>query len=82
MLIKLLIEILMGALAGWIAGKIMKVKKGFWWNVLLGIAGGFVGGLIGNLLGIGGGWITGLILAVGGACLVIWIAQKITKSKK
>ena len=39
----------------------------------------FVGGLIGNLLGIGGGWITGLLLAIGGACLVIWLYRKFIK---
>ncbi|MBQ4384290.1 MAG: GlsB/YeaQ/YmgE family stress response membrane protein, partial [Firmicutes bacterium] len=46
-------------------------------NVILGVVGGFVGGLIGNLLGIGGGWITGLILSIGGACLVVWLYRKI-----
>lgn len=77
MLIKLIVEILIGALCGYIAGKIMKAKKGFWINALLGILGGAVGGFIGNLLGVGGGWLTGIVLSVAGACLVIWICRKI-----
>lgn len=48
-------------------------------NVLLGLAGGFVGGLIGNLLGVGDGWITGILLSIGGACLVVWLWRKFVK---
>ena len=80
MLIKLITEIVLGALAGFIAGKIMDSgDKGFWMNAILGIVGGFVGGLIGNLLHIGGGWIVGLVLSVIGACLVIFIVSKLRK---
>ena len=35
--------------------------------------------IIGNLLGVGGGWITGIILSIVGACLVVWIARKLFK---
>ena len=78
MLIKLIIEILVGAIIGSIAGKIMdKESKGFVVNAVLGIVGGAVGGWIGNLLGIGGGWLSGLILSVVGACLVIYIIGKL-----
>ena len=57
----------------------MGSRHGFWMNALLGIIGGFVGGLIGNLIGIGGGWVTGLILSIIGSCLVIWIVRLVTK---
>lgn len=79
MLIQLIVEILLGALIGWIAGNIMKSKGGFWRNVIIGVLGGALGGWIGNLIGLGGGWITGILLSIGGACLLIWLAKKILK---
>ena len=52
-------------------------SKGIIRNVILGLVGGAVGGYIGNLLGIGGGWVTGIILSIAGACLVVWIVKKL-----
>ena len=70
MIIKLLIELVLGGVAGYLAAGIMKAdQSNMIMNVILGIVGGIVGGFIGNILGIGGGWISGLILAIGGACL-------------
>ncbi len=80
MLLKLIIEIILGGVAGYIAAGLMKMdQSNFVLNVILGVVGGFVGGLIGNLLGIGGGWITGLILSIAGACLVVWAYRKFIK---
>ena len=46
-------RILIGALAGWLAGKIMKGGGfGAFKNILLGIFGGFVGGRIFDEFGI------------------------------
>ena len=80
MLVKLIIEIVIGALCGWAANKIMKGDSSkFLRNLILGVVGGVVGGLIGNLLGVGGGWVTGIILSIAGACLVVWICRKLAK---
>lgn len=80
MLIKLLVSLCVGALSGFAANKIMKGRsEGFLKNALLGIIGGIVGGYLGNLIGIGGGWVSGILLAIGGSCLVIWIARKLVK---
>ena len=80
MLIKLLVELVVGGLSGFAANKIMKSDSGsILKNVLLGVVGGIVGGLIGNLLGIGGGWITGIILCIAGSCLVVWLCKKLFK---
>ena len=77
MLIKLIAEIILGGLCGYAANRIMKGDtSSILKNVILGVVGGFVGGLIGNLLGIGGGWITGLLLSIGGSCLVVWLVRK------
>ncbi len=44
--------IIVGAIAGWLAGLIMKGSgSGFLMNILIGIVGAFVGGLIMNLAG-------------------------------
>lgn len=81
MLWKIISTILVGALCGWIAGKIMKSGGSFLRNVILGIVGGFVGGIIGAILPLGAifGWIGSLALSIAGACLCIWLARKFLK---
>lgn len=70
----LLIWILLGALAGWIAGLIMKSGRNWLVNVVIGVLGAAVGGFVASALGMGG--ITGLnlyslLVAVAGACLLL-----------
>ena len=79
MLVQLLIELAIGALCGFAANKIMGGSSNLIKNIVLGLVGGIVGGLIGNLLGVGGGWVTGILLSIGGACLVVWLYRKIFK---
>ena len=73
--------IILGLLAGWIAGKIMRGSGyGFLGDILLGILGAIVGGWItGALLGIDvtGLNIPSLIVAVVGACLLVAISRAI-----
>ena len=68
-----IIFILLGALAGWLAGKIMKGSGfGFLWNVLLGIGGAVVGGWLFDFVGINAdGTIGSIITAVIGAIVVL-----------
>lgn len=66
--------IIIGGLAGWIAEQIMKSDQGLLMNIVMGIVGAIVANAIlvfvfGNTLG---GWIGQLIVAVIGACLLIW----------
>ena len=81
MFITLLLWLLFGALAGWIAGIIMKSRNTLLWNIILGIIGSFIGGYIATLLGfgsLGGSFsfdIVNIIIAVAGACLVILLAR-------
>ena len=80
MLIKLLVNLAVGGLCGFAANKIMKGDTGsILRNVLLGVVGGFVGGFLGNLIGVGDGWFTGILLSIGGACLVVWLVRKFVK---
>lgn len=71
--------IILGALAGWIAEKIMKANHGLLTNIVLGILGAvalnaILMGVIGTTLG---GWIGQLVIAIVGACSLIWIYRKI-----
>ena len=69
--------IIVGGIAGWIAGLIMKGSgSGVLMNIIIGIIGAFIGGLIMNLLGNVG--VTGfnlwsLLVAVLGAVILLAI---------
>jgi uncharacterized membrane protein YeaQ/YmgE (transglycosylase-associated protein family) len=52
MLWNILVTLLIGALAGWLAGQIMKVKGDFWMNAVLGIVGSGVGRFAAGLIGV------------------------------
>ncbi len=71
-----LYTILIGALAGWLAGKIMKGGGfGAFKNILLGIVGGFVGGWIFRKLGfsIFDGVLGDITQGLIGAILVLFV---------
>ncbi|MBP5236726.1 MAG: GlsB/YeaQ/YmgE family stress response membrane protein [Clostridia bacterium] len=76
---QLIVSILIGALSGWIASKIMKTKGGFIRCLILGVLGGALGGWLGSLIGLGGGWISSIVLSVAGACIIILAAKFILK---
>lgn len=79
----ILLWILLGALAGWLAGLIMGgERRGWLGNILVGILGAAVGGLVASLLGLGGvdGFnLYSLLVAVGGSCLLLWIYSMIQR---
>ena len=78
MLIKLILELVVGGLCGCAANKLMKGdSSSILKNVVLGLIGGVVGGFLGNLIGIGDVWISGIILTIAGSCLVVWLYRKI-----
>lgn len=71
--------ILIGMLAGWIAEKITSSDHGLFTNMLVGVAGSFIGSRLGELLDIPiyGFWRT-LTAAIAGAVvvIVIWNAAR------
>ena len=78
----LLFSIIVGAVAGWLAGKIMRGGGfGFLINLLLGLVGGAVGGWLFTLLGINwdNGWIGQIGTGVVGAVVVLWVASLFKK---
>ena len=69
--------IIIGAIAGWLAGNIMKGGGfGLLVNIILGIIGGVVGGWVFSILGISsnGGLIGSLVTSVVGAVVVLFVA--------
>lgn len=71
-------SIIIGILAGFFAGKIMRGGGfGCLWNLLLGVVGGAVGGWVFGMFDISwdGSWIGQLLTAVVGAVLVLYVAS-------
>lgn len=83
MLLNLIIDVLIGALVGWLAGRIMHTTGGFLLNAILGVVGSAVGTLLAGLIGISAKRVSigGIIISVAGACLVIWIVRKLSGKK-
>jgi uncharacterized membrane protein YeaQ/YmgE (transglycosylase-associated protein family) len=74
--------IVIGALAGWIAGSLVKGGgSGILTNVLTGIAGALIGGFLLSFFvdtAAGGWWFT-LFTAVLGSVILLWILGKVRK---
>lgn len=78
--------IILGALSGWIASIIMKKNSqmGGFANIIIGILGAFVGGLLVQLIGrrgVTGFNIWSLIVSVIGAIVLLWVINLFTKNK-
>jgi uncharacterized membrane protein YeaQ/YmgE (transglycosylase-associated protein family) len=70
--------LIIGLIAGYIAEKVTASDHGLLTNLLVGIAGSFVGGNLARLLNIEFyGWLGNLIVATIGAVLLIWIWRKV-----
>lgn len=66
--------LLIGVLAGYVAEKAMKRNHGLFTNMLVGIAGSFVGGALAGVLNINFyGFAGNLIVAIAGAILILWL---------
>lgn len=80
----ILLWIVLGALAGWIASIIMGTseRQGIIMDVLLGILGAFVGGFIMSLFnqpGVGGFNLYSIVVAVLGAVLLVGLKKALQK---
>ena len=80
-----LLWIILGAVAGWIASLIMKTNQsqGLLMDIIVGIAGAFIGGFVFNLFGAAG--TTGfnfysLFVAVVGAIVLLFIVKSLRRA--
>jgi uncharacterized membrane protein YeaQ/YmgE (transglycosylase-associated protein family) len=73
--------LLIGALAGWLSGVIVKGRGfGALGNILVGIVGAFLGGFVLGILGIHASGLLGqLIFATLGALLLVWLLRFIKR---
>jgi uncharacterized membrane protein YeaQ/YmgE (transglycosylase-associated protein family) len=70
--------LIIGILAGYIAEKVTASDHGLLTNLLVGIAGSFVGGSLATLLNIVFyGWVGNLIVATVGAILLLWVWRRL-----
>ena len=66
--------LVIGFLAGWVAERTMNRDHGILTNILVGIAGSFIGGTLAGVLGIDyQGFLGNLVVAVAGAVILLWI---------
>ena len=79
----ILLWIIFGALAGWIASAIMKSNDGVLMDIVIGIVGAVIGGWIMSALGSGG--VTGFnlysfLVAVLGAVILIAVVRALRRT--
>ena len=73
----LVLRILIGIAAGWLAGKIMRGRGfGVLIDLFVGILGSVIGGFVFGLLGLYAGSIIGqLVVATGGAVFLLYLVR-------
>ena len=73
----LIFALLVGLAAGWIASQIMKSPRGMVGNLVVGVAGAFIGSFLARMIGLGATSLLGsLILATIGAVILIWAINR------
>ncbi len=76
----IILWIVFGAIAGWIASAIMGSGEGIVMDIIIGIVGAILGGFLMSLLGKSG--VTGFnlysfLVAIVGAVVLIWIVRMV-----
>lgn len=78
-----LIFLLIGAIAGWLAGIVMKGGGfGLIVDIIIGIIGSVIGGWVFGLMGIsaGGGMLGSIVVATIGAILLLFVVRLFKKA--
>ncbi len=74
--------IIIGAIAGWIAGKIVKGGgSGILMNIVIGVIGALIGGFLLSFFldTAGGGWWFTLFTAILGSVILLWLVGLVRK---
>ncbi|MGE3245699.1 MAG: GlsB/YeaQ/YmgE family stress response membrane protein [Beijerinckiaceae bacterium] len=75
--------ILIGAVAGWVAERVTRSDHGIFTNILVGVAGSFVGSSLADAFGIAiRGRLGYLMAAIVGAIIVIWLWRAIRGDRR
>lgn len=77
----ILVLLFIGLVAGWLAGLIWKGGGfGLLWNLIIGVAGSFIGGFLFKLIGISFHGIVGsIIAALAGALILLAVVNAIRR---
>ncbi len=81
---EILVALLIGAAAGWLGSRIYKGSGlGLIGNIIVGIAGGFLGyWLLGKLgISLGTGWLAAILTGAIGAIIILFLLNLIFKKK-
>ncbi len=79
----ILLWIVFGAIAGWVASQLMGSGGGLLWDIGLGIVGAVVGGFIMTLVGYGdvnGFNLYSFIVAILGACVFLALLRAVRRT--
>ena len=73
-------SLFIGLVAGWLAGQIFKGSGfGVLGNIVVGVVGAFIGGILFNLLGINAyGTFGSIVMSTIGAIVLLWIVGAMT----
>ena len=82
MLSGLIWAVVIGFIAGWLAGKVMRGGGyGVPMDIVLGIVGGLIGRVVFGLLGLSASSVTGsIIVSFVGAVILIWLVRQLKKA--
>jgi len=77
----LLYTVIVGLIAGWLAGQVMKGGGyGVLVDIILGILGGILGAWVFGLLGLhAGGLIGRIVVSFVGAVILVWLTRLVKK---
>ena len=79
----LIVILVVGLIAGWLAGQIMKGGGfGIIGDIVVGVIGAFIGGWLWGALklpALGPWWLTAIISATVGACILLFILRLIKR---
>ncbi len=83
-----IVALIVGGAAGWLASMVMNrnASMGIFWNIVVGCVGSVIGNMIvGPLLGIGGSVqefsLTGLVIAIVGAVVLLGIVNLVQRGR-
>lgn len=78
--------IIVGGVAGWLAGKLMDMRFGVFMNIIIGIVGAAIAGALfprigmgGSMMMMGGGWVGYLISGFIGAVILLFVVKLVRK---
>jgi uncharacterized membrane protein YeaQ/YmgE (transglycosylase-associated protein family) len=71
--------LVVGLIAGWLTGKVMKgAGSGAFPDIILGIIGAFIGGIVMRLFGHGqAGFVGSIVVAFIGAVILVWAVRAV-----